>query len=631
MEKITSHHQVVGLMEAYNAVHTPQINEDQVWEEVESWVNSLVEEGYDLSEYTWEDMYESYLTERYNPANYGTTTKNGVTLYGPNDPKRFSSVTSSRFDRPRNAGTPQYAGGGGRSGIPVRYTRPQIGGLPANYRGQELQQTARARASQVGTPRQGTAGGSTTGGNTPSPTRPAAATARPVAPAARPVAPAARPAATTPSTAPKPTTPKPVGSAMDQWAAANPKLAAAKAERDRTRGTSATTNPLMKDTKSSMPAPKAPAPSTASTGFGLAKKGVNLAAGVDIFDLVKGHLLDEGYADSEEGAMVIMVNMSEEWRKSILESHGVEILDEISKELALKAHAERGTREFESDSDNPKDFTKSGKSKADESERRIVKKHGEGARREANRAAEKRIYGHNKYSEAQEREQAKKKVTKEDLELDESSKTDDGTRERIRMYAGKKGISFEPGPRWDPSANRGKGANLSDKQIEKQRRKSLRNEDLESYGVEILDEVSKTDDGTRERIRMYAGKKGISFEPGPRWDPSANRGKGANLSPKQVEKQRRKSLRNEDLEAWVDQLIAEGYDLSEYTWEEVAEIYAQELELSEAQRARENPEDHDKEEKKKYEPVRGERTPMPPRGDKRREDFEKWYAKQMGR
>jgi hypothetical protein len=129
---------------------------------------------------------------------------------------------------------------------------------------------------------------------------------------------------------------------------------------------------------------------------------------------------------------------------------------------------------------------------------------------------------------------------------------------------------------------------------------------------------------------MFAGKKGIEFEPGPRWDPSANRGKGANLSPKQMEKQRRKKLRQEDLEAWVDELIAEGYDLSEYTWEEVAEIYAQELELSEAQRARENPEDHDKEEKRKYEPVRGEKTPMPPRGDKRREDFEKWYAKMRG-
>jgi hypothetical protein len=29
-------------------------------EEVETWVNSLIEEGYDLSDYTWEEMYEAY-------------------------------------------------------------------------------------------------------------------------------------------------------------------------------------------------------------------------------------------------------------------------------------------------------------------------------------------------------------------------------------------------------------------------------------------------------------------------------------------------------------------------------------------------------------------------------------------
>ena len=32
-------------------------------EEVEEWVNVLVEEGYDLSEYTWDDMVEIYLDE----------------------------------------------------------------------------------------------------------------------------------------------------------------------------------------------------------------------------------------------------------------------------------------------------------------------------------------------------------------------------------------------------------------------------------------------------------------------------------------------------------------------------------------------------------------------------------------
>ncbi len=54
-----------GLMEAYSAVYQPrlELTEEQVWEEVEDWVNALIEEGYDLSDYTWEEMYEAYIDE----------------------------------------------------------------------------------------------------------------------------------------------------------------------------------------------------------------------------------------------------------------------------------------------------------------------------------------------------------------------------------------------------------------------------------------------------------------------------------------------------------------------------------------------------------------------------------------
>jgi hypothetical protein len=38
----------------------------------------------------------------------------------------------------------------------------------------------------------------------------------------------------------------------------------------------------------------------------------------DIYDIIFLHLLDEGYADTNENALVIMTNMSEEWRESIL-------------------------------------------------------------------------------------------------------------------------------------------------------------------------------------------------------------------------------------------------------------------------------------------------------------------------
>ena len=47
------------------------------------------------------------------------------------------------------------------------------------------------------------------------------------------------------------------------------------------------------------------------------KTGVS-AESYDIYDIILSHLLDEGYAETPEAAEVIMVNMSEEWRDSII-------------------------------------------------------------------------------------------------------------------------------------------------------------------------------------------------------------------------------------------------------------------------------------------------------------------------
>jgi hypothetical protein len=38
----------------------------------------------------------------------------------------------------------------------------------------------------------------------------------------------------------------------------------------------------------------------------------------DLFDVILAHLLAEGYADTNENALVIMANMSEEWRESVI-------------------------------------------------------------------------------------------------------------------------------------------------------------------------------------------------------------------------------------------------------------------------------------------------------------------------
>ena len=55
------------------------------------------------------------------------------------------------------------------------------------------------------------------------------------------------------------------------------------------------------------------------TGARMPKKDVQKEQ-VDLYDIILSHLLDEGYADTQEAAEAIMVNMSEDWRESIVEA-----------------------------------------------------------------------------------------------------------------------------------------------------------------------------------------------------------------------------------------------------------------------------------------------------------------------
>jgi hypothetical protein len=63
---------------------------------------------------------------------------------------------------------------------------------------------------------------------------------------------------------------------------------------------------------------------------------------VDLFDLVKGHLLDEGYADTEEAALQIMANMSEEWRETIIEAEVIAAKDGVPGTMKVKPTKEGG-------------------------------------------------------------------------------------------------------------------------------------------------------------------------------------------------------------------------------------------------------------------------------------------------
>jgi len=46
-----------NLQEAYNGVYDDDLTEEQ---EFKSWVTELLDEGYDLSDYTWDEMYDIY-------------------------------------------------------------------------------------------------------------------------------------------------------------------------------------------------------------------------------------------------------------------------------------------------------------------------------------------------------------------------------------------------------------------------------------------------------------------------------------------------------------------------------------------------------------------------------------------
>jgi len=98
----------------------------------------------------------------------------------------------------------------------------------------------------------------------------------------------------------------------------------------------------------------------------------------DAFDTILEHLVAEGYADTNESAIAIMANMSEEWREDIME---------ISRKTATSAYAKSATGEFEgADSDHDIKRTENlGK--------HIERKFGKKALEDADRHADSETFG----------------------------------------------------------------------------------------------------------------------------------------------------------------------------------------------------------------------------------------------
>jgi hypothetical protein len=267
------------MFEAYNAVYASQeITEEQIWEEVEAWVNSLVEEGYDLSEYTWEEMYETYIEEQ----------RGRVTGSNPNVWKPTPSTSG-----------PSGGGMGGRRG-----------------------------------------GGSSPGGIKPTATTPATAPARPSASAPRPAAaapvrpsaPAPRPAATpsgqgpkmspTQALAPKPGT-QAAGPASIKPKTPNPLLKGGEISgmiaRSQERQTASTPKPT----------PMAPRQTAR-------ERMLNQSYEYDAYDLVLEYLLDNGHVDTVDEAHYVMLEMESEVIQGIVEQMTGGMTDTAADKPAAK-------------------------------------------------------------------------------------------------------------------------------------------------------------------------------------------------------------------------------------------------------------------------------------------------------
>lgn len=252
-------------MTAYQAVYDPelrnQLEEDQAFK---SWVNSLVEEGYDLSEYTWEDMYGIYVSEDLIGDVWANRGKIGSALKGAASgaTKAASSINRGIGSAVRKAasGTVQTAKDMG-TGFRYAGSTGAAAALGANI----------AKGIM--------------GAGKPPATKPTSTSTTSTP----------RPTATTPKSSPAPTT------STTTTTAAAPKR---------------TFNPLMQKTFGYQ---TGYAPDQVKGDIKKMAQLASLKAGFDLFDLVKGYLLDEGYADTEESAIKIMANMSEEWRQSIFE------------------------------------------------------------------------------------------------------------------------------------------------------------------------------------------------------------------------------------------------------------------------------------------------------------------------
>jgi hypothetical protein len=308
MSRITGS-EVPSLMAAYGAVYAPQeLTEEQIWEEVENWVNSLLEEGYDLSEYTWEEMYEAYIEEA--PVSPVFNTKAFGDFYN-------RQATSQGMDR-------TFRAGGGQAAL-------RAGKTPLDIMKQgaaNLRPSAPAATTPTRTPTAPAATTPTRTPTAPAATRPAAPKVSPSTPA-KPAGPAMGKLGGTTFERRTPTSAelKAAQSARASGASPEKALQAAKAVSAPKVAPSNTLSSTV--AAASKPAAFSPAPEVKATNTIAAapkpapvsprQQRLNMEMEYDAYDIVLEYLLSEGHVETVEEAHYVMMEMDAETIGSIVE------------------------------------------------------------------------------------------------------------------------------------------------------------------------------------------------------------------------------------------------------------------------------------------------------------------------
>ena len=340
MERITGS-EALGLFEAYNAVYAPNVVDIAA----EIWVSACIEECIDFSQYTLDEITEGFIVDM---SSEDLSESLLSEILGMPDAQNFGANLRQGFGKARRAvgGAIEKVGGGvkdvvgaGAQGLAGQKTTSSNPIAKAsNLLSRGLTIAPRAAVSfgagvltgKGSTPKPNIGSTASTSANYTNAASGAVNAVRKVAERGnanasvntKPPVPAVNTKPRVPSVNTKPPVP---AAALKVTPAPNPSLAAASSALSGTGALAAKPKPqsdisamiTRSQQRQVAQTPKPAAAPAPARPMGGGRERM-LRQSFDVFDVIKGHLLDEGYADTEEAAEAIMVNMSEDWKNSII-------------------------------------------------------------------------------------------------------------------------------------------------------------------------------------------------------------------------------------------------------------------------------------------------------------------------